>query len=241
MTWHWVNVDEVRAWLPPPPPFALFACFVSPPRLSVRVAAALSHAVVVCCTFFCVDCLQIGGIARGYLVHRTTRGQGEPCERCDCFADSDVDVNEIEDVASAPRASAPHAGSSGVPACAASAADASSHVYEYHIAFSESFCVPVLLIKALHASGVALSLDEIWNASCLARHTADRWTVISLGEHPLLADGFFWLHPCRTAELVRTLGAGEALSPVEQLVLWLSAYGPAVGLHVPPLLAERRQ
>lgn len=101
---------------------------------------------------------------------------------------------------------------------------------EYNILFSCSYSTPVLYFRGSTLGGRSLSLEEVWSSvhpNFRRRLQESRLNTISQQEHPLLAQPFFMLHPCRTQEFM------QPLRPVNYLISWLSVVGPVVGLEVP--------
>lgn len=60
---------------------------------------------------------------------------------------------------------------------------------------------------------------------------------ITITDHPILARPVFFIHPCRTAEVMEAGAGGREISPFEYLVMWLGAMGKSVNLDVPMELA----
>ncbi|XP_063962395.1 ubiquitin-like-conjugating enzyme ATG10 isoform X1 [Lytechinus pictus] len=110
--------------------------------------------------------------------------------------------------------------------------------FEYHIIHSASYNVPVLYFTACKSDGKLLTLDEVWGqvpGSYQERLRHQRWTFITQQEHPLLGRPFFQLHPCRTADLMKSVVPHHKGNYV---VTWLSSVGPVVGLELPLAFAD---
>eukprot|EP00899_Mesostigma_viride_P006591 jgi/Mesvir1/15933/Mv08256-RA.1 len=101
------------------------------------------------------------------------------------------------------------------------------HLYDYHIVFSASYGVPLLLARGYHPDGQPTTPCEVEHdlgmgagqggpdgcqvgpdASC--QMEIDRWRFLTQMEHPHLHQPWFGLHPCETAPrmalLLRTVG-----------------------------------
>ncbi|KAI8968177.1 autophagocytosis associated protein [Mycotypha africana] len=99
---------------------------------------------------------------------------------------------------------------------------------EQHIVYSASYQVPVLYFKAVFGSnGAPLSLNDIHQyivpKSRNPLHTTTP-VVVSQNEHPVLGTPFWYIHPCDTSTLMRTL----TFQPEDYIKTWLSVYGPLV-------------
>ncbi|XP_033110697.1 ubiquitin-like-conjugating enzyme ATG10 [Anneissia japonica] len=106
--------------------------------------------------------------------------------------------------------------------------------YEYHVVYSHSYAVPVLYFNACKPDGQLLSLDEVWEMipdHYQTRLQHERWTFITQQEHPILGRPFFTLHPCHTADLMKTVLTNKTIRS-SYLVSWLSSVGPVVGLEL---------
>lgn len=101
---------------------------------------------------------------------------------------------------------------------------------EYQIVYSDSYNVPVIYCQMFTLAGILLPLEHIWK---FAPAPARGWSQLTVVPHPVLDTPWVQVHPCKTAEIV-----GEVLSKTEKdgnyLVTFLSVYGQAVGLHLPP-------
>eukprot|EP00057_Strongylocentrotus_purpuratus_P010345 XP_011664819.1 PREDICTED: ubiquitin-like-conjugating enzyme ATG10 [Strongylocentrotus purpuratus] len=110
--------------------------------------------------------------------------------------------------------------------------------FEYHIIHSASYNVPVLYFTACKSDGKLLTLEEVWRqvpGSYQERLRHQRWTFITQQEHPLLGRPFFQLHPCRTADLMKSVAP---ISKGNYVMTWLSSVGPVVGLELPLAFAN---
>lgn len=128
-------------------------------------------------------------------------------------------------------------------------------VVEYHILYSHSYEVPVLFFNVWHSDGSLMEPEEVQmllpkgalNFHCcncfynyfLAKDEVkgevlkDRWSVLTQQEHPIFGTPWYWVHPCRTAQLMAPLK-----SHLHNYILtWISTLAPIVGLELPLELA----
>ncbi|PKC70599.1 hypothetical protein RhiirA1_339031, partial [Rhizophagus irregularis] len=121
---------------------------------------------------------------------------------------------------------------------------------DYHIIYSASYKVPVLYFNAYH--GTPLTNDEIY--SCLVEpsrlediKTAGFHGGISQQDHPTLLIPFYYLHPCETATLMKSIvntsqpatsnsnnnnNLLREISIEGYIRSWLSLVGNVVGLKI---------
>jgi len=103
---------------------------------------------------------------------------------------------------------------------------------EHHIVYSASYSVPVLYFNCYHDNGQPLSLEELWEtvpSMYQARLAGERWATLTQVQHPLLGFPCFQLHPCHTADLMKSLD----VPPKSNYILsWLSAVGPVVHVNL---------
>lgn len=114
------------------------------------------------------------------------------------------------------------------------------HVYDFHVAYSFSYRVPVLYFQGHQAGGQLLTLDEIKEdlpSHSLKVLSESKWTFITREEHPHLSRPWFTLHPCGTSHWMKLLLEETKLADEDQslqyLPAWLSVVGQAVGLKIP--------
>ncbi|CAB5107439.1 hypothetical protein RhiirA5_500671 [Rhizophagus irregularis] len=123
---------------------------------------------------------------------------------------------------------------------------------DYHIIYSASYKVPVLYFNAYHKDGTPLTNDGIY--SCLVEpsrlediKTAGFHGGISQQDHPTLLIPFYYLHPCETATLMKsivdtsqpaTLNNHNNNNLLREISIegyirsWLSLVGNVVGLKI---------
>ena len=130
----------------------------------------------------------------------------------------------------------------------------------YHCVYSPSYRVPVLLFRLHYTDGQPLSLEE--STAILTQRSGDQrirsltsqctgstsdegsavvgrevdFPPLSAVLHPSLSSPFFSLHPCQTSQVMSILQSVDApvdALPTVDILAWLSAFGPFVGLHLP--------
>jgi len=122
--------------------------------------------------------------------------------------------------------------------------------FDYHIVYSEVYCVPVLYFQCSNLDGSLVRVEHLLK-SIEKHHLKEmehaQWPAISQEDHPILSAPYFFLHPCRTAEMMQNVcqplfvksdplkeagkDGGAAISP-DYLTTWLSLLAPIVGLHL---------
>lgn len=79
--------------------------------------------------------------------------------------------------------------------------------FEYHILYSLSHSVPMLCFEAYFSSGKPLTLEEIWSrvvdSDIMTSVYPQRWETITATEHPVKGSPCYFLHPCKTADLLK--------------------------------------
>ncbi|KAG9305555.1 hypothetical protein G9A89_003618 [Geosiphon pyriformis] len=125
---------------------------------------------------------------------------------------------------------------------------------DYHILYSSSYKVPVLYFNAYRSDGSILTLDQIYTNLIEPSRLDDLRTAgfnggLSQQDHPTLMLPFYFLHPCETASLMKTVAClpimVEPLDPSERtdkiapqipingyLRSWLSLVGSLVGVKI---------
>ena len=116
--------------------------------------------------------------------------------------------------------------------------------FEYHIVLSPTYQVPVLYFNATYPNGAIVSQDEIFSiVSNNVGTIKDPWSMVTQEEHPILGTPFFYVHPCKTAEVMKQVQKMHQQGGNESsyhnynfsecyLTSWLSIYGPIIGLNV---------
>ncbi|CAM0904002.1 unnamed protein product [Alopecurus aequalis] len=115
-----------------------------------------------------------------------------------------------------------------------SSCDDNVHDYDFHIAYSFSYKVPMLYFQG----GELLTIDEIKKdlpSHSLQVLSESKWTFITREEHPHLSWPWFTLHPCGTSEWMKLLldKLGDKDRSLQYMSAWLSVVGQAVGLKIP--------
>lgn len=134
------------------------------------------------------------------------------------------------------------------PADANPLAAANIYTLEHHIVYSPSYQVPVLYFNVYDSSKSfvllyflpllsSLSTKREKGGSVLPWEQVDRFlrvargslssqqAIISQTEHPILGLPFFYIHPCETQRLLKTL-AIQQLTTSNFIKVWLSFIGP---------------
>ncbi|CAM0904001.1 unnamed protein product [Alopecurus aequalis] len=119
-----------------------------------------------------------------------------------------------------------------------SSCDDNVHDYDFHIAYSFSYKVPMLYFQGHQAGGELLTIDEIKKdlpSHSLQVLSESKWTFITREEHPHLSWPWFTLHPCGTSEWMKLLldKLGDKDRSLQYMSAWLSVVGQAVGLKIP--------
>ncbi|CAK4029568.1 Hypothetical predicted protein [Lecanosticta acicola] len=114
-----------------------------------------------------------------------------------------------------------------------SAAAAAAVVVIYDIIYSPSYQVPVLYIQCPTSN---------FSPDCLVPSAYKRQInsvgvmgALSMTEHPVTGLPVYFVHPCRTQEMMAARGQ---LGPEEYLMVWFGVIGAGVGLNVPVALAR---
>uniref|UniRef100_A0A182PL48 Ubiquitin-like-conjugating enzyme ATG10 n=1 Tax=Anopheles epiroticus TaxID=199890 RepID=A0A182PL48_9DIPT len=99
---------------------------------------------------------------------------------------------------------------------------------QYHVLYSESYEVPILLFNIYAEGGARLNLEEAWNVLRIGGSVPahERYSAITMVHHPILFRPYLSLHPCKTAELIGSLGGS-----VNPVLSFLTTYGPYVNLE----------
>lgn len=102
-------------------------------------------------------------------------------------------------------------------------------VWEYHILYSPSYSVPVLYFNVRNTAGKLLQLEEVWAKLNVPREVfSEKWSFVTQQEHPIMLRPFFFLHPCKSLEILK-VSENSKLNP---LVTWLSSIANIVHLNV---------
>ncbi|KAI9005574.1 hypothetical protein DFJ74DRAFT_712615 [Hyaloraphidium curvatum] len=112
--------------------------------------------------------------------------------------------------------------------------------WTYHVVFSSSFAVPMLLLNVCSADGGGHADDLLLRPKTEGKESVPGGDVIvSQTEHPIYGTPYYFVHPCGTADLVDAMRSSvepsaDGAARASWLVTFLSAHGPAVGLYLAP-------
>ncbi|KAK4471791.1 hypothetical protein MN116_005188 [Schistosoma mekongi] len=112
---------------------------------------------------------------------------------------------------------------------------------EYRVVYSQSYKVPVLLIRFQTKSGRSLHhykfCSENFRSSLFSLSQVPLpLYALSEIEHPHLGIPFYEFHPCRTAALMKEVFSSEPVQyydPAKYMIMWLSLIASPFGLHLP--------
>ena len=116
-------------------------------------------------------------------------------------------------------------------------------VVKYDILLSPTYHVPTLYLyisDPMHRFPPAMStLNEHIIEPAYLDQTKDVGVLggITITDHPIENRPVFFIHPCRTAEVMKAIADDRKISPFEYLIMWIGAIGKCVGLDVPIELA----
>nr|CAH8849275.1 unnamed protein product [Trichobilharzia regenti] len=119
-------------------------------------------------------------------------------------------------------------------------------VIEYRVVYSESYQVPVLLIRFQTKSGRSLQHEKLWCENLRSSAFPISMNPLPLSalseiEHPHLGIPFYQFHPCKTAELMAEVFSSasvDSISPLKYTIMWLSLIASPLGLHLPQSLCS---
>jgi ubiquitin-like-conjugating enzyme ATG10 len=94
-----------------------------------------------------------------------------------------------------------------------------------HVVYSPSYNVPVLYLNS-YTAGMTSTLRLMSVDGELIEWLGEPG-VLSQQDHPIVGIPFYFIHPCRTQELLR-----EISGDCNYIAGWLSLVGPQVGLHL---------
>lgn len=172
--------------------------------------------------------------------HEGLSSEEEPDALCDSSPHQQKQQQELSDVAAPDDCVTADMDADSGDDCVCTVAASSRKVlqYEYHVLYSCSYATPVLYFRVSALDGKSLSLEDLWSSvtPCFRRRLQrSPLNTITLQEHPLLAQPFFMLHPCKTQEFMSPVlqVAHDQNRPVNYVLTWLSVVGPVVGLELP--------
>ncbi|KAH7391852.1 hypothetical protein BKA66DRAFT_510427 [Pyrenochaeta sp. MPI-SDFR-AT-0127] len=115
----------------------------------------------------------------------------------------------------------------------------------YDIILSPSYRVPVLYISILDSQHrYPPTMATLYNHLIPSQYRAQAEAGGGIGgitttDHPVTNNPVFFIHPCRTAEVMEASVGQRRVSAKEYLLMWIGAMGKGVGLNVPLALFER--
>ncbi|KZM21125.1 uncharacterized protein EKO05_0008102 [Ascochyta rabiei] len=116
----------------------------------------------------------------------------------------------------------------------------------YDVVLSASYRVPVLYFTVVDAHQHRYPLTAETLHACVmppaCRAQAEHGGVlggVTVTDHPATNQPAFFVHPCRTAQVIEASASGRDLTAYGYLVLWMGALGQCVGLNVPMALVTQ--
>lgn len=116
----------------------------------------------------------------------------------------------------------------------------------YDIIHSPSYQVPVLYILFKELPGPSHGLPPPQQVYEMLVPTSQKEQIrvvgpmgaLSMTDHPVTSTPAYFVHPCRTAEAMETVLAGQKADAEQYLLKWIGVIGQSVGLRVPLDLAQ---
>nr|POE82718.1 ubiquitin-like-conjugating enzyme atg10 [Quercus suber] len=115
----------------------------------------------------------------------------------------------------------------------------------YEVVYSASYQVPVLYVTFQHLPEPGLpSLERVYELLVPPELAPQLQAVgvmgsLSFSEHPVTGFPAYFVHPCRTAEVMGSVVGDGKVGPEEYLLAWLGMMGTSVGLSVSADFAMR--
>ncbi|KAF1953941.1 hypothetical protein CC80DRAFT_527021 [Byssothecium circinans] len=115
-------------------------------------------------------------------------------------------------------------------------------VIHYDIVLSPTYRVPVLYISikdTFHRYPPTMStLYDAIVPSEYAAQTNDFGVIggITIADHPITNTPVYFIHPCKTAEVLEASSGGREMETSAYLLLWIGAMGRCVGFDMPLVL-----
>ncbi|KAF9692676.1 hypothetical protein EKO04_009671 [Ascochyta lentis] len=114
----------------------------------------------------------------------------------------------------------------------------------YDVVLSPSYRVPVLYFKIVDIQHrYPLTAETLY--SCVIPHASRAQAQhvgvlggVTVTDHPATSQPAFFLHPCRTAEVMEASVGGRDITAYDYLVMWMGALGQYVGLNMPMALVR---
>jgi ubiquitin-like-conjugating enzyme ATG10 len=118
-------------------------------------------------------------------------------------------------------------------------------ITNYDIVLSPTYLVPVLYISIQdtqhrHPPTMSTLYEHLVPAQFKAQtENVGVMGGITITEHPVIGKPVFFIHPCRTAEVMEaSIERGRKVTAEEYLMVWIGSLGKSVGMNVPLALAR---
>ncbi|KAJ4344520.1 uncharacterized protein N0V89_012263 [Didymosphaeria variabile] len=117
--------------------------------------------------------------------------------------------------------------------------DVNTPLIHYDILLSPTYSVPVLyfhISDTLHR--YPPTMDTLYKHIITQEYIDQTKDVgvlggITITDHPILNRPVFFIHPCRTAEVMEASMGGKPATSLGYLLMWIGAMGKSVGLDIP--------
>ncbi|KAH6612482.1 hypothetical protein C7974DRAFT_405656 [Boeremia exigua] len=120
-------------------------------------------------------------------------------------------------------------------------------VIQYDVVLSVSYRVPVLYFTISDSQHrYPPTMETLYSHIIPPSFRAQTESVgviggITVTDHPATNQPAFFIHPCRTAELMHASVGGRDITAYDYLLIWMGALGQCVGLKVPLSLVNLDQ
>jgi ubiquitin-like-conjugating enzyme ATG10 len=108
---------------------------------------------------------------------------------------------------------------------------------DYHILLAQTWQVPVLYFSAFWEETLEpLTLNEIYKilVDDSSEEAIKDVSIMGGISHPILGTPFYFIHPCRTADLLKDIQAeNNRISAQELLQVWIGLAGGVIGIPTP--------
>jgi ubiquitin-like-conjugating enzyme ATG10 len=122
---------------------------------------------------------------------------------------------------------------------------ATSAVLHYDVILSPVYSVPVLYFGISDSQHrYPPTLDVLYKYLIPPEFKAQAENAglvggVTINDHPITNRPVFFIHPCRTAEVMEASVGKRSIAPEEYLITWIGALGKCVGLDVPLALMQQ--
>ncbi|VDO10730.1 unnamed protein product [Rodentolepis nana] len=107
---------------------------------------------------------------------------------------------------------------------------------EYRITYSDSYSVPILMFRGSFRDGKPVPISYFWDCFLNSSpNNLDPLIVISQTEHRQTGVPYFFVHPCKTKNLMSNVNPA---SPDSYLSLWLSLMARYFNIFIPTSIAK---